>query len=173
MIKLHPCIIIIDEDQIETVLNIKHASYKYIYKYVYICAFARINFRNSRYFFPTTLKGSVKIREDCPWKNVRPICHGFNNDATFPVNKFLAGTIIFPRVNSEPTKTEGGLYIFFPVCTAGEWPSIYTSLFVFMKSGTDGPRGARNLASARRLACEKSNDASRGASDASGPRPRR
>lgn len=43
---------------------------------------------------------------------------------------------------------------------------------MFMKSGTDGPRGAHNLTSARRLACEKSN-ASRGASDASGPRPRR
>lgn len=173
MIKLHPCIIIIDEDQIETVLNIKHASYKYIYiyKYVYICA---NQFSNCRYFFSHDAERKCKNSGGLPLEKCSAHLPRFcNNDATFPVNKFLAGTIIFPRVNSEPTKTEEGLYIFFPVCTAGEWPSIYTSLFVFMKSGTDGPRGARNLASARRLACEKSNDASRGASDASGPRPRR
>lgn len=36
-----------------------------------------------------------------------------NNDATFPVNKFLVGTIIFPRVNSA-TKTGREGYIFFP-----------------------------------------------------------
>lgn len=89
-----------------------------------------------------------------------------NNDATFPVNKFLVGTIIFPRVNSA-RKTEGGLYI-FPVCTT-EWPSIYTTLFVFMKSGTDGPRCAQfNIGSSismRRVTHE--------GSDASGLRPRR
>lgn len=32
-----------------------------------------------------------------------------NNDATFPVNKFLAATIIFPRVNSA-TKTGRAVY---------------------------------------------------------------
>lgn len=39
-----------------------------------------------------------------------------NNDATFPVNKFFAGTVIFPRVN--PATKVRGLYIFTGVRTS-------------------------------------------------------
>lgn len=56
-----------------------------------------------------------------------------NNDVTFPVNKFLAATIIFPRVNSA-TKT--GRAVYFSRLQDGERAGIYTRLPVFMKSGT-------------------------------------